>query len=31
MAEERINAIGRIKLPTMANNGPRILGRSLGQ
>jgi len=31
MAEERINAIGKIKLPTMGNNGPRFLGRMRGQ
>jgi len=31
MAEERINAIGRIKLPTMGNDGPRFLGRMRGQ
>lgn len=31
MAEERINAIGRIKLPTMSNAGPRFLGRMRGQ
>ncbi len=31
MAEERINAIGKIKLPTMGNDGPRFLGRMRGQ
>jgi leucine dehydrogenase len=31
MAEERIAAIGKIKLPTMGNNGPRFLGRMRGQ
>lgn len=31
MAEERISAIGKIKLPTMGNNGPRFLGRMRGQ
>ncbi|MDN5925274.1 MAG: leucine dehydrogenase [Xanthomonadales bacterium] len=31
MAEERINAIGKIKLPTMGNDGPRFLGRLRGQ
>jgi leucine dehydrogenase len=31
MAEERIHAIGRIKLPTMGNDGPRFLGRMRGQ
>ncbi len=30
MAEERINAIGKIKLPHMGNVGPRFLGRSRG-
>ena len=30
MAEERINAIGRIKLPHMGSNGPRFLGRMRG-
>ena len=30
MAEERINAIGKIKLPTMGD-GPRFLGRMRGQ
>ncbi|HTI96073.1 MAG TPA: Glu/Leu/Phe/Val dehydrogenase dimerization domain-containing protein [Rudaea sp.] len=30
MAEERIAAIGRIKLPHMGNNGPRFLGRMRG-
>ena len=27
MAEERINAIGKIKLPHMGNHAPRFLGR----
>ncbi len=31
MAEERIAAIGRIKLPTMGNSTPRVLGRMRGQ
>lgn len=31
MAEERINTIGKIKLPTMGNDGPRFLGRMRGQ
>ncbi|WP_300617611.1 Glu/Leu/Phe/Val dehydrogenase dimerization domain-containing protein [Dokdonella sp.] len=31
MAEERIAAIGRIKLPTMGNSTPRFLGRMRGQ
>jgi len=31
MAEERINAIGRIKLPHMGNHAPRFLGRMRGQ
>ena len=31
MAEERINAIGKIKLPTMGHDGPRFLGRMRGQ
>lgn len=31
MAEERISAIGKIKLPTMGNHGPRFLGRMRGQ
>jgi leucine dehydrogenase len=31
MAEERINAIGKIKLPLMGNDGPRFLGRMRGQ
>jgi leucine dehydrogenase len=31
MAEERINAIGKIKLPTMGNDGARFLGRMRGQ
>ena len=31
MAEERIASIGKIKLPTMGNNGPRFLGRMRGQ
>jgi len=31
MAEERIASIGRIKLPTMGNNGARFLGRMRGQ
>jgi leucine dehydrogenase len=31
MAEERINAIGKIKLPMMGNDGPRFLGRMRGQ
>ncbi|MBO9663434.1 Glu/Leu/Phe/Val dehydrogenase dimerization domain-containing protein [Dokdonella sp.] len=31
MAEERIAAIGRIKLPTMGNGSPRFLGRMRGQ
>ncbi|MBS0439966.1 MAG: Glu/Leu/Phe/Val dehydrogenase [Proteobacteria bacterium] len=30
MAEERIAAIGKIKLPHMGNNGPRFLGRMRG-
>ncbi|MEO8460251.1 MAG: Glu/Leu/Phe/Val dehydrogenase dimerization domain-containing protein [Dokdonella sp.] len=30
LAEERINSIGKIKLPTMGNNGPRFLGRMRG-
>jgi leucine dehydrogenase len=30
MAEERIAAIGKIKLPTMGNSGPRFLGRMRG-
>ena len=30
MAEERISAIGKIKLPHMGNNGPRFLGRMRG-
>ena len=30
MAEERINQIGKIKLPHMGNNGPRFLGRMRG-
>jgi leucine dehydrogenase len=30
MAEERIGAIGKIKLPTMGGKGPRFLGRSRG-
>jgi leucine dehydrogenase len=31
MAEERINAVGKIKLPTMGNDGARFLGRMRGQ
>jgi leucine dehydrogenase len=31
MAEERIQQIGRIKLPFMGNNSPRFLGRMRGQ
>jgi leucine dehydrogenase len=31
MAEERIAAIGKIKLPHMGNSAPRFLGRSRGQ
>jgi len=31
MAEERINMIGKIKLPHMGNSAPRFLGRSRGQ
>ncbi len=31
MAEERISAIGKIKLPTMGNSGARFLGRMRGQ
>jgi len=31
MAEERINAIGKIKLPHMGNHAPRFLGRMRGQ
>jgi len=31
MAEERINAVGKIKLPTMGNDGTRFLGRMRGQ
>jgi len=31
MAEERINAIGKIKLPTMGSDGARFLGRMRGQ
>jgi len=30
LAEERIAAIGKIKLPHMGNNGPRFLGRMRG-
>lgn len=30
LAEERIETIGRLKLPTMGNNGPRFLGRMRG-
>jgi leucine dehydrogenase len=30
MAEERISAIGKIKLPHMGNHGPRFLGRMRG-
>jgi leucine dehydrogenase len=30
VAEERINAIGRIKLPTMGDGAPRFLGRMRG-
>ncbi len=30
MGDERINAIGKIKLPHMGNNGPRFLGRIRG-
>lgn len=31
MAEERINAVGKIKLPTMGTDGTRFLGRMRGQ
>jgi len=31
LAEERINAIGKIKLPTMGSDGARFLGRMRGQ
>ena len=31
MAEERIDAIGKIKLPTMGNGAPRFQGRMRGQ
>ena len=31
MAEERINAIGKIKLPMLGSDGPRFLGRMRGQ
>ncbi|HET6632323.1 MAG TPA: Glu/Leu/Phe/Val dehydrogenase dimerization domain-containing protein [Rhodanobacteraceae bacterium] len=31
MAEERISAVGKIKLPTMGNDGTRFLGRLRGQ
>jgi leucine dehydrogenase len=31
MAEERINAVGKIKRPTIGNGGPRFLGRLRGQ
>jgi leucine dehydrogenase len=31
LAEERIDAIGKIKLPTMGNHGPRFAGRMRGQ
>jgi leucine dehydrogenase len=30
LAEERIAAIGKIKLPHMGNHGPRFLGRMRG-
>jgi leucine dehydrogenase len=31
LAEERIEAIGKIKLPTMGHHGPRFAGRMRGQ
>jgi leucine dehydrogenase len=31
MAEERINAVGKIKLPTMGTDNARFLGRMRGQ